>query len=158
MWSWRCRSMANKCNDSRIAGALLIGFLPMMRLASALALVVFPLALSAQWPDYPPKGVPTGPDGKPNLDAPPPRTPDGHVDFSGVWENRRMNFGRGGGRGAGAPAATPATPPPAPAGPPAATFGNIGAGFPEGLPLLPESFELLNKRKAENSKDNPDAH
>ncbi len=132
----------------------------MTRFFSALALILFPLALSAQWPDYPSQGVPKGPDGKPNLDAPAPRTADGHVDLSGVWENRRPNFGRGGrgGRGAGAPPPAPATPPPVPPGPPNATFGNIGAGFPGGLPLLPWSFDLLQKRKAENSKDNPDAH
>ena len=132
----------------------------MKRFASALALIVFPVALSAQWPDYPSKGVPMSPDGKPNLDAPAPRTADGHVDLSGLWENRRANFGRGG-RGAGAP--PPATPPPAapaqaPAGPPAASFANVGAGFPNGLPLLPWAFDLLQKRKEENSKDNPDAH
>ena len=39
-----------------------------------------------------------------------------------------------------------------------ATFFNIGAGFKEGLPLRPWAAELLKKRTAENSKDNPDAH
>src|SRR5580698_9080108 len=92
-----------------------------------LALTALPLALSAQWPDYPTTGIPKGPDGKPKLDAPTPRTADGHPDLSGIWENRRGNIGRapGGGRGAAPPpeGAPPPPPPPAPAsdGPPAAT-------------------------------------
>jgi len=118
---------------------------------SLVAVLLFPLALAAQWPDYPSQGVPKGPDGKPNLDAPAPRTADGHVDLSGVWENRRANFGRGGRGGAAAPLA--------PSGPPTATFANIGAGFPGGqLPLHPLAAEVLKRRKEENSKDNPDAH
>ena len=51
------------------------------------------------------------------------------------------------------------TPPLSPTigGPPVATFGNVGAGFKEGLPLQPWAAELLKKRHEENSKDNPDA-
>src|SRR6185436_5664710 len=71
--------------------------------------------------------------------------------------------GRGGGAPAAQPAAPPATPAPpaaaaAPAGPPNATFANIGAGFKEGLPLQPWAADLVKKRMADNSKDNPDAH
>ena len=57
--------------------------------------------------------------------------------------------------------AAPPPPPPAPPsqGPPAATFFNIGAGFQGGkLPLQPWAADVLKKRVAENSKDNPDAH
>jgi hypothetical protein len=40
-----------------------------------------------------------------------------------------------------------------------ASFQNIGAGFPGCLPpLTPWALEVLNQRKSENSKDNPDAH
>src|SRR5580704_17070572 len=51
----------------------------------------------------------------PPLSGPAPRTPDGHPDLSGVWENVRGNV---------------------------ATF----------------AAEVLKRRMAENSKDNPDAH
>jgi hypothetical protein len=126
--------------------------------AVVLALVAFPLALFAQWPDYPTPGVPKTPDGKPNLSAPAPRTADGKPDLSGIWENVRGNTGRPP-RGF-PPPDTPAPPPPsAPSvGPPLATFFDIGAGFKDGLPLKPWAAELLRKRIAENSKDNPDAH
>lgn len=68
-------------------------------------------------------------------------TADGKPDFSGLWENAPIGSG-GGRRG----------------GPPLATFFNIGAGFPGGLPFRPWAKELLDKRRADNDKDNPDAH
>ena len=73
------------------------------------------------------------------------------------------------------PAAAPATPPatggraggtPATAGAPgtgagaldANVFGNIGAQTPGGAPYQPWAADLVKKRMADNSKDNPDAH
>src|SRR5262245_836423 len=119
------------------------------------------LTALAQWGDYPTPGVPKLPDGKPNLTGPVPRTADGKPDLSGIWQNNR---GAAGQRGTPGGAAAPATPPPPPppaapaSGPPLATFGNVGAGFPEGLPILPWAADLVKKRQADNSKDNPDAH
>ena len=123
--------------------------------------------LQAQWVGVKTPGVPRTADGQPNLTAPAPKTADGKPDLSGIWQNGRGGGGGGGGqRGAaagqrGAPASTPATPPPAPAapaGPPAPSFGNAGQGFEGGLPYQPWADELVKKRMADNSKDNPDAH
>jgi hypothetical protein len=38
------------------------------------------------------------------------------------------------------------------------TFGNIGANFPNGLPMQPWAKALMAERKRLGSKDNPDAH
>src|SRR5690348_1115372 len=43
----------------------------------------------AQWIDYPAPGVPRLANGKPNLTAPAPKTPDGKPDLSGIWQGGR---------------------------------------------------------------------
>jgi hypothetical protein len=111
----------------------------------ALALAVLPLG--AQWPAHPNRAVPVKADGTVNLEAPAPRTADGKIDLSGVWLNEWFY----GGQVRKPPAALPGEPPPS-------TFGNIGANFPNGLPLQPWAKQLMADRKAAGSKDNPDAH
>jgi hypothetical protein len=132
-----------------------------MKKAVIPAILVAALPLGAQWPDYPTSKTPRGADGKAKLDAPTPRAADGKPDLSGIWEYRGPMIPGAGQRAGqrGAPPRTPPPPPPLPAdGIPLATFRNIGAGFKDGLPLRPAAVELLKARKAENSKDNPDAH
>ena len=129
------------------------------RLVTILVFAALPFTASAQWPDYPSSKVPRTAEGKPKLDAPAPRTPDGKPDLSGIWEFRGPMIPGAGQLARGAAPRTPPPPPPLPAdGIPLATFRNIGAGFKEGLPLRPAAAEMLKSRKAENGKDNPDAH
>jgi hypothetical protein len=142
----------------------------------AVCLVVFLGVVSpvvAQWPARATPGVPKTADGKPDLTAPAPRTADGKPDLSGIWTNNRGAAGqRGGGtaanaappaagqQGAGTRGATavPAAPLAGPDGMPLASFRDVGSGFKDGLPLQPWARELVKKRMADNSKDNPDAH
>jgi hypothetical protein len=109
---------------------------------TAVAAIVAALSasLSAQWPLHPQPGIPKGPDGKPNLTAPAPRTPDGKPDLSGIWMRSTRTE---------APGSQP------PGRPPLATFGNVGAGFKEGLPFQPWAAELVKKRAG--ALENPDA-
>jgi hypothetical protein len=118
--------------------------------AIAITAVVSTLGVSAQWPSFVRPSTPRSSEGKPDLDAPPPRLPNGKVDFSGTWESRQPPSGRLG--GPMVPNLNPAT------DPPLAAFANIGQNFKEGLPFTPWASELRRQRMASNSKDNPDAN
>jgi hypothetical protein len=139
--------------------------------------------LVAQWPKHQEPGVPRDTQGTVRAEAPAPRTPDGKPDLSGMWmrSDRDRPGGRGGGRGeagAAAPAGggagrgegntgalavpqiEPLTPafPPDPNSPPLATFREVGANIPGGLPFTPWAADVKKARMAIDSKENPDAN
>jgi len=118
----------------------------------------------AQWKSTPTRNIPRTAAGEPDMTAPAPRTADGKPDFTGIWGGRGGGGGGGGGgrgqgqRGGNAPAAAaPAAAPAQPPGIPVATFGNAAGGIRD-LPIQPWAADLVKKRMADNSKDNPDAH
>jgi hypothetical protein len=129
------------------------------RLFAAVFLIAAgPIAVFAQWADYPTSGVPRTPNGKPNLTAAAPRTPDGKPDFTGIWEIPRTPPPPGTSRTASTNALAATTNDQFVAAAKRSPFWNIGSSFKDGLPFQPWAAELHRQRIADNNKDNPDAH
>jgi len=95
--------------------------------------------LNAQWVDYPTPGIPRLENGRPNLDAPTPRTLDGKPSLSGIWQVAKLlpcdNVRR---------MCTDL--------PISQQFGNIGAGIAGGLPYQQWAKE---KMSAKGAADDP---
>jgi len=109
----------------------------------AAVLLVMSATLSAQWLNYPTRGVPRTATGKPDLTAPAPRTAAGKPDLSGVWmaEKNRLC-------------------------PPYGCtdmevneqFMDLGWGLKGGLPYQLWARDLMLGRKALAGKDDPGSH
>jgi hypothetical protein len=83
----------------------------------------------AQWFDVHTPNVPRLPDGKVNVNAPAPHTKDGKLDLSGIWEPNGLKY-----------------------------LLNIAADLkPSDIPMQPWAKQLVEERRANFGKDDPDS-
>jgi hypothetical protein len=114
-----------------------------MKTLLALLMLAAPVAVTAQWLDYPTPNVPRKADGSPNLDAPAPRTADGKPDFSGVWRPERNQV---------------CPPDGCPDNQMSEQFLDIGWRVPGGIPYQPWAAALVKERSARSGQDDPTSH
>src|SRR5215475_12411370 len=109
---------------------------------AALVLAVISAPLWAQWPGFRTPGIPRLANGKVDLTAPAPRTPDGKPELSGVW--RVPPAGCSLEDVGSCPDFTGGT-----------EFGNIAAHLDNDLPYQPWAADLVKKRAEGLGKDDP---
>jgi hypothetical protein len=137
--------------------------------SGVLAIVVAcSVSIAAQWPKHREAGVPRDAKGAVRMDAPPPRTAQGRPDLTGNWIRADREplpselaglFADRDKAGGNVIVEPPVSPfPPDPKSPPIATFFELGANIPGGLPFTPWAAELKKQRMAGDAKDNPDAN
>src|ERR1051325_8088151 len=117
---------------------------------TAAGLCVLSVPIGAQWLKYPTAGIPRLADGKPNLTAPAPRMADGKPDLSGIWltdDAFPCTRSSAGGDFIDCGVELPFS-----------RYGlDIAMGMTGGLPRQPWATDLVKKRTAAQSKDDPHA-
>jgi hypothetical protein len=113
-----------------------------------IAVIGVPVLGFGQWLRYPTADVPRKADGSADLNAPAPRLPDGKPDLSGIWHAApSMRNPCKPGQGEFIECGTEIG---------GSRLGrNIGGDLPGGLPYQPWAAELVKKRTADLSRDDP---